>query len=309
MHRLRCFALVSLAVFLLAGFTACRKVHPASEPAEIPAAVPESKPIVVAANNPAPRAAAASSDKTDLHSIHFEVTALETMNHLKLTRTQLEQVRKLAAATANKSIPPHAVKVGEEFYKTLKDLRDALIDDNEARVSALTLALDELREKEEVADFEEVALTAAARKHTPEVLRTLSARQVMEFLSDFSEDFPDPRDKLEEAFEEIRTANGKEWEELRDETAGQVAWLIAGLDAAAESRVRPRVVTLLNRVHPMKDEELAAKQGELAKQVDEIVGKVGPVDVIRHFTERSLAELLSNPRLAAAVEARLKKVE
>lgn len=308
MHRLRCFSLLSLVVFLLADFTACRKVHPASEQTESVPPAPEPKPIVVAVNNAAPRAAPASSDKDDPYKLHLEVTALETMNHLKLTRTQLEQLRKLAAATAQKTTPARAVQVSDEFHKTLKDLRDALIDDNEARVAALTLGLDELREKEDP-DFGDVAITVAARQHTPEFLHALSARQVMEFLGDFSEEFPDPRDKLEEAFEEIRAANGKEWEELRDETAGQVAWLISGLDAATESKVRPRVAALLNRVHPMKDEEFAAKQQELSKQVDEIVGKVGPLEVIRHFMERSLAELLSNQRLVAAVEARRKKVE
>lgn len=308
MPRLRCFSLLSLVIFLLAGFTACRKVHPASEQTEsVPVAV-EPRPIVVAANKAPPPTAAVAASKEDITSVHFEVTALEAIHHLKLTRTQLEQLRRLAATTAPKTLPTRAVPVGDEFRKTLTDLRDALIDDNEARVSALTLGLDDLREKENP-DFGEVALTAAARKHTPEFLHALSARQVMEFLADFSEEFPDPRDKLEEAFEEIRALNGKEWEELRDETAGQVAWLIAGLDTAAESKLRPRVAALLARVHSMKDDEFAAKQQELTKQVEELVGKVGPLEVIRHFTERSLAELLSNPRLAAAVEARLKKAE
>ena len=308
MHRFRSFAFLNLLVFLLVGFTACRKVHPASEQTESVPVAPESKSVVVAVNNSAPAPVVASNDKTDANGVHFEVTALETMNHLKLTRTQLEQVRKLASKTARKTAPARAVKVGDEFLKTLAELRDALIDDNEARVAALTLALDELREKENP-EFGDIEITAEARKYTPEMLRGLGSRQVMGFLGDFIEDFPDPRDKLDDTFEEIRTAKGKEWEELRDETAGQVAWLIAGLDAAAESKVRQRVVALLNRVHPMKDDEFSAKQEELSKQVEEIAGKVGPMDVIRHFTERSVAELLSNPRLAAAVEARLKKVE
>jgi hypothetical protein len=309
MHRLRSFVLVALAVFLICGFTACRKVHPAAESPDRPPAAPELRPIAVAANNAARFAEPAKNTKEDILSLHYEVSALETINHLKLTRSQLEQLRKLAATTAHKTTPVRAVKATQEFEKTLKDLRDALLDDNEGRVAALTLALDDLREKEEVPEFEDVALTTEARKRTPEVLRGLSARQLMGFLADFGEDFPDPRDKLEEAFDEIRDANGKDWEELRDETAGQVAWLIAGLDAAAEGKIRPRVVALLNRVHPMKDEEFTAKQEELLKQVDEIVGKVGPLDVIRHFAERSLAELLSNPRLAAAAEARMKKIE
>ena len=312
MHRFRSFTFLSLLVFFAVGFTACRKVHPASEqaafPHAAPHAAPEVKPIVVAANDAALEPFADESDKEDVNNIHLEVAALESINHFKLTRSQLEQLRKLAASMARKAAPVRALEVGGEFYKALAELRDALIDDNEARVAALTVALDEVREKENP-EFADIEITAEARKRTPEVLHGLGARQVMGYLSDFSEEFPDPRDKIDETFDEIRTLKGKEWEELRDETAGQVAWLIAGLDAAAESRVRQRVVALLNRVHPMKDEEFSAKQEELSKQVEEIVGKVGPIEVIHHFTERSVAELLSNPRLKAAVEARLKKVE
>lgn len=308
MHRLRSFAFLSLFIFFAVGFTACRKVHPASGQATRSSTALEVKPIIVASNGDALEPVADERDREDINNIHVEVSALETMNHFKLTRPQLEQLRKLATSMTRKAAPARTLEVGNEFHKTLAELRDALIGDNEARVAALTAALDELREKENP-EFADIEITAEARKRTPEVLHGLGARQVMGYLSDFSEEFPDPRDKLDEAFDEIRTLNGKEWEELRDETAGQVAWLIAGLDATAESRVRQRVVALLNRVHPMKDEEFSAKQEELSKQVDEIVGKVGPIDVIRHFTERSVAELLSNPRLKAAVEARLKKVE
>ena len=37
-----------------------------------------------------------------------------------------------------------------------------------------------------------------------------------------------------------------------------------------------------------------------------IVGDVGPTEVLRHLVEHALAELLSNPRLEAALAERLK---
>jgi hypothetical protein len=75
----------------------------------------------------------------------------------------------------------------------------------------------------------------------------------------------------------------------------------------AEAVVRDRVTALLDRAHRLKDEAFKEKREELDKEVDRIVGKLGPTDVHRHFLERTLAELLSNPRLAAAVEARLRQ--
>jgi hypothetical protein len=316
MRSFRSFAFLAVVVLPLVALTACHRAHPAAANEDEPrAAAPSS---VVALNPRAPTTAANpseappakdKSDKIDIHNLHVEVLALETIAQLKLTRPQLEQLAKLAPTTAGKAKPSQPVQVSAEYQRTLRELCDALADNNnEVRIAELSDKLDELRDKEEP-EFAEVELTAAARRHVPELLQTLSARQVMGFLKDFADEFPDPRDKLEDACEEIRQLEDKEAEELRDEVAGQVGWLTAGLDAAAASKVRQRALELLNRVRKMKDEEYKSKEAERRRQIDGIVGKVGPTDVIRHFTERSLAELLSNPRLSAAATARLQKEE
>jgi protein-tyrosine-phosphatase len=270
-------------------------------------AAAEPRPTVLAANNAAPPALQ-KKDTPDLNLLNLEVAALETLGQFKLTRSQLERLAKLAPATAHKAPPSRPTKVSAEYQKTLKDLRQALLGEDEERIADLTLTLDELREKEDP-DFTEVEITDAARRHTAEVLRSLSAGQVVGFLADFAEEFPDPYEKLTDAFEDVRKLPDEEWAELRDEVAGQVGWLAAGLDSATEGKVRERVKDLLNRVHRLKEEEYTAKQAELEKAAKNILSNVGPTEVIRHFTERSLAELLSNPRLSVALEARLKKLE
>jgi len=244
----------------------------------------------------------------DLNPLNLEVTALETLNQLKLTRTQLERLKTLAPMTVNKLPPPHPTKVSEEFQQTLKDLRAALLEDNEVQIADLTLALDELRDKENP-DFEDVEITAGSRRHAAEVLRILGARQVMGYLSAFADEFPDPVEKLTDAFEEVRKLPANEWEDLREEIAGQVGWLAAGLDLTAEKKVHDRVTAFLERVRRLKPDEFTAQEAELERTARIIVGPVGPTEVIRHFMERSLAELLSNPRLSIAVEALLKKAE
>ena len=302
MRMFRSFAFVVLP---LAALTACSKVHPASPLKEDEPRVAEPQPIVVAANKPAEPAVVDKNDNSDVNNINLEVVALEAMDQLKLTRPQLEHLAKLAA-TLNGKPAARRIQVSAEYLKALQDLRTALIEDNGVRIADRTETLEELRDKENP-EFEEVEISAAARRHTAELLHALSARQVMGFLADFAEEFPDPRDKIEEAFDEIRQA--KKWEELRDEVAGQVGWLVGGLDTAVESKVRQHVAELLNRVHKMNDEEYKNQQAELERQIESIVGKVGPTEVIRHFIERSLAELLSNPRLSEAVAARLQKEE
>jgi len=107
--------------------------------------------------------------------------------------------------------------------------------------------------------------------------------------------------------EQSRKLRGKEWQGLRDDSAYQVGWLVAGLDADLEEKVRDKATALLNRAYRLDEKDYAKQRAELEKQARALAGKLGPTDVIRHFMERVLAETLSNHRLAAAIEARQKR--
>jgi hypothetical protein len=246
--------------------------------------------------------------KGDFNSLNLEVTALEMLYQFRITRSQLEQLAKLAPRTARPMPAAREVTVSADFARTLKDLRAALVAHEDDDIADLSARLDKLRAAESP-EFDEVEIGDGARKHTPGLLRQLSARQVASYLADFADEFPDPLEKVLDAFDDVRKLPAKEWEPLRDEVAGQVGWLVAGLDAAAEEKVAKQVAELLNRVRGLGDEEFKAKRAELEKSAERLAGQAGPTEVIRHFVERSLAELLSNPRLAAAVEARLKNGE
>ena len=105
----------------------------------------------------------------------------------------------------------------------------------------------------------------------------------------------------------VRGLKDEQWKQLRDEVSEEVARLVAGLDTEKAGHVSDRVVQLLIQVRALKDDEFKKERPELEKTARQIVGEVGPLDVLRHAVERSLADLLSNPRLAAAIDARLKK--
>jgi hypothetical protein len=282
----------------------------APAPAPLPPANPvldggedrNNKPPAAAPKRPA---AEVEVPKTEINPLNLEVTALEMLYQLRITRPQLEELARLAPFTVGPRPQVREVAASAEFASTLKKLHDALIDNDDDEIARLSALLEDLRDKE-APELDEVEITDEARKKVPDFLRSLGARQVASYVTDYADDFPDPREKLLEAFEDVRKMPGREWEERRDEVAGQVGWLVAGLDSAAEAKVSARVAELLNKVKGFKDEEFKAKRDELDKAAADIVGKLGPEDVVRHFVERSLAELLSNPRLAAAVEARLK---
>ena len=57
----------------------------------------------------------------------------------------------------------------------------------------------------------------------------------------------------------------------------------------------------------LDDKAFETGRDDLEKSARELATKVGPTDVVRHYLERTVAEVLSNPRLAASIEMRLKK--
>jgi hypothetical protein len=243
---------------------------------------------------------------TDLNDLSMEVGALQVLSQLQLTRAQLEELARRARSTAQTPEPRTEPKASAKIRQTLLDLRRALLEGDAEKIEKLNEDLDKLFEKEQPEFEDSVEITDAARDQAPDLLRRLSARQAALFLAGYADGLPDPRERLAEAIEEVRKRPDKEWQPLRDEVADEVSWLVAGLDVDAEAVVRDRVTALLDRAHRLKDEAFKEKRAELDKEVDRIVGKLGPTDVHRHFLERTLAELLSNPRLAAAIEARLR---
>ena len=99
---------------------------------------------------------------------------------------------------------------------------------------------------------------------------------------------------------------GQELEDLRSEVGDEVAKLVAGINARKAEQVGRKVADLLTKSHHMNDDEYREKKSELAKAAQAIVGGLTATQAIDHVVEYALAEMLSNPRLAAALEARLK---
>ena len=214
-----------------------------------------------------------------------------------------------AQNTAPKEAARKPAKVSARYLKLLTELRDAYVNGDEDAITNKSSDLEELRDKEEPVLDDDVDITDAVHKSAPAGLKVFSPRQVALYIVEFAEDFPDPLEKITEAFDDARTLKGKDWDEMRDYVSEQVGWLLGGLDAVAEAKVKKQVSDLLDRVHTLKDADYKAKKDELTQQAKDIAGAVGPADVIRNFMERSIAELLSNPETVSALQARLKKVK
>ncbi len=247
------------------------------------------------------------ADPPSLNEMEMEVDALYVLYQFQFTPEQLRNLQKLARETADDLGVRQAAKASDDYRKTLAALRDALVKaDDGDKIAELQEKLDELTAKEKPELDVATEITDAARKRAPEVLRQLSARQVAGYVSIFGDTFPDPREELLGALDKVRGLDDEAWKEFRAQLSEEVGRLVAGLDADKATQIGDKVVQWLIEVRSLGEAELKAQRADLEKKARQIVGDSHPFEVMRHSVELALAELLSNPRLEAAVAARLK---
>lgn len=240
-------------------------------------------------------------------SLKLEVDALEKLYHLELNTKQLPALLKLAERTAAKMPAAKEVQAGEEYRNVLKSLRDALLAQEEDRIHELNDKLDELQETETISIDDGFEMTDTALLAAPQAFKLLSAAQIVAYLASLDDEVPDPTERILSALEEGEKLKDDEWKELRDETAEEVSWLVAGFHKDNAARVKKAVVSLLDRGHRFQGEELNKQWSALEKSAHLTVGNVSSLVVLQHYMEREMAELLSNPRTASILQAWIKQ--
>jgi hypothetical protein len=110
---------------------------------------------------------------------------------------------------------------------------------------------------------------------------------------------------LSDRLDELK-AGPEEWKKRRDGVAEEIGWLLAGFGKDKAQKYQDRAAALLDKAHAWTEDELKKNGPVLEAAVQELLGDIGPLDILRNLLQRDLAELLSNPRLASAVEALLK---
>ncbi len=261
----------------------------------------------------APKEAPPPPDRKDeagssADELSLEVEALRLLYAFDFTADQRADIEKRAKETMEPARKRQTTKVSDDYLQALTELHDALADasDDDA-IDAKEDALDEIEEKESPDLDDDVKLTDAARKQAGEVLHGLQASQLATFLErEGLDEAPDPKERLDKALTEVRGLKREEWKDRRDAIADEVAEALAGADAEKADKVSDRVVSLLSRVHAMSDKEFKGRTADLEKAADEIVGDIGPEQVVKNRAEHALAELLANPRLGEALKARAK---
>jgi hypothetical protein len=247
--------------------------------------------------------------KEDLNTVSLEVQALQALHQLDLTGAQLEALAKVAGDTAGKLGDRKPAKASDKYRKLLVDLRDAYLKGDSERIDELNDQKDELDDSESPDLNDDIDVTDAARKEAPKFLRLLTPRQAVAYLALYEDDLANPQAGLLDALDKSRTATTPEWKELREDLTDKTGWQVAGLDSDKADKINEKVGALLDKVKALKDADFKAQRDDLEKAAREIVGDVGPTDVLRHVLEHDVADLLSNPQLPAVLGARMKNAK
>jgi hypothetical protein len=256
-------------------------------------------------------AGAADDPKADkelsLNELSLDVDALQVMYALHLTDEQLKAVKQMAKQTAEPERQRKKVKANVALRKLLTDLRSALIDaSDDDKIGELEDEVEALVAKDEVKLDNSFDVTLMARKRVPEVMKLLTADQLESFYSSEAEDAPEPLAHLTKWLSEVRGLEKKAWLAKRDDIADNIAWAVAGLDATKGDKINKKVVALLNKARALSEEDFKTKNAALETEAKSLVGAIELKDALRHHAEHRIAEMLSNPRLAAAIQAKLK---
>jgi hypothetical protein len=270
--------------------------------------IPLSMTAVLALGSSARGEEPKSSPPSTLNQLILEVSALQILHNLNATPTQLQQLRKLAKETKSKETDLKPGKSSDKFRAILSEMHQALLENKSPeQIDKLSEKLDSLREEEKPELEDDVDLTESARKLAPEALRLLGAPQVAAYLSGLVGDIGDPRARLVESLDQVRTMSHDQWTEFRGNFGDEIGRLVAGVDGEKSEKISDEVVQLLIVARSLKEAEFKTQRPDLEKTALKIVGDLGPFQVLQNVMENVMATLLSNPRLSAAIDARLQK--
>jgi hypothetical protein len=238
-----------------------------------------------------------------LPELCLQLSALQAIHELELTPEQLRALKTICAQTGQ-PVGHRTAKPNPKLREALVALREAILKpgDDPERIPELQAKVDELRDASDNEVDDEITITDAARRRLPEFVKTLTPTQVNNYLASYRDQMPTPIEQMTEALDASRKLSAAAWNKLKTKTADDVAAMVAGLDKDNSARVRDGALKWLDRVKAMGDGELKSKREHLLDEATHLIGELDPFVALRHWAERDLAELLSNPELPSAIE-------
>jgi len=237
----------------------------------------------------------------DAVTLKLQIDALSTLSDLNLTPEQLSALKDMASDTAG-TLSNTPAPVTADYKSALKEMRDALLSKDEDKIDSAEDKIDDLEDKQNPDSEPDVDQSDSAKTKAVAFLKTLSVKQVADYISQNADEIDDPTQVLLDAVHQSRNLSDDDFQSLRDDTAEELGLLSAGVNPAKPPRVIARVNQLLTRVHHLSAEEYQSQQAALEDEARKLVGGMDPIVNLRHWMEDDLADFLSNPQLSRALE-------
>jgi hypothetical protein len=239
-----------------------------------------------------------------------QVWALQTLHDLDLNAQQLDALRTAAPKLDDDPVARAPGRVSAKYLATLQALRQALLgnkdDDDKDGIDSLRDDLESIQEDEQIDLDDHVRIADAARSAVPGVMKVIQPSQIAGYLAIYQDEVPDPVQSLVKAADDSRGLDEGKYGSLVAETVKEAGIMVAGLDADKAAAVADRVKQWLADNRALGDAEYKAARPQLEQSAKAVLGDLDSFEVLRHWIERDVAELLSNPQLAAVIDERMK---
>lgn len=258
------------------------------------------KPAPAPAKPPAGVAAAPA----DVNDLSLRLAAMGTIYDLDLSESQLAAVKTLSGGAAD---PKHrdAGKSTDKLTAAMKDLYAALTSQDHEKVASLRAQVDELMDDDVVDLDDDVTTTEIARSKAAGASKLLKASQIAAYLADHADEVADPVEQLMSTLLEATDPDAEDPDTEIADTTEAVSRLVAGMDSARAKQVADQITNWFKAGKAIKPEDLPARRDAFEASAKKMVGDVSAMQVLSNYIDGEMAELLSNPQLAGAIEATL----
>jgi hypothetical protein len=232
--------------------------------------------------------------------LEYQVAAMKMLRDLDPSPEQLQAIAAAAKSSAGK--PATIPAAPAEYKAALSEYADALADGDDDKIDTAEDKVEDLRESLKIEPLPDVTPTDGARAGADKIVALLTPAQLAGYVAEHADEVPDPVQTLLDAADQMRTAKPEELAGLKSEAVSQFAMLVAGVKPADAGPVESAAGAWLDQVKAMPDKQYDAGLDERTRQIKAMTRDVDPFAVLRHWMDREMIDLLSNPQLAASAK-------
>jgi hypothetical protein len=240
-----------------------------------------------------------------LPHVQLQVAALVQIQDFQFTAEQLKDLKKIAGELTPGKVTS-AGRLRADYSVALSEYRRALIEGDPEKMATAQQKVQEARDKEKIDPEPTIEISATARRRASEVLDLLTPVQVAGYIANHVDEVPDPVQTMLDSLEELPGKSDAEYETMKKSVTELVAILMHGMNSSEQSQTIEKVGAWLDSARAINETELASHHTVLEKAARDIVGHTNSMDCLRHWIERDLADLLSNPDLPRVLTERIR---